>query len=487
MQNLEKQDIQGLVARGYGKLPKAKFLLLSVADAVFAKKFLNDISDTVNTISISPVDFAVNVAFTAAGLKALGLSDGILEKFSREFLEGMNDSYRSFLLGDEGNSHPDKWKWGGANTPGVHVLLLLYAKDDNTLTDIYRYQVENADFRKGLLIFSEKNTTTLKDNKEHFGFKDGITQPMMEGLTSADNLERFRVAERKVETGEDPPLMPGEFVLGYRNEYNSYTESPELHASYDPKNMLPPSENDPLKKDLGRNGTYLVYREIEQDVLQFWNYLAGNADTGKESKEAAAIRLGAKMVGRWPDGTPVTLSPLSEDDTLDKKSKFTYYDKDHNGEQCPIGAHIRRTNPRDQLFGKGKDTSVEVIRKHQVLRRGRAFGKPVAASMKPEDIMKVINDDGEKRGLHFICLNASLSRQFEFIQSIWVKSSKFGGLYNDADPLLGGRSGTNNKFTCPVKDTASAKYKNIPSFTTVVGGAYFFLPGIKALKFIAQG
>jgi Dyp-type peroxidase family len=487
MQDLDKSDIQGLVSRGYGKLPKARFLLLQVTDAAIAKKYLADLGSQVNTIDYSPPDFAIAIAFTADGLKAIGVNDTILKTFSREFLEGMDDPYRSFLLGDDGDSQPANWKWGGPHSPRVHMLLLLYAKDDILLDQVYKQQVENQDFKQGLTLVSVKETTTLEYGKEHFGFRDGLTQPDMEGLVSAD-LEKFRKPATP-RVGDELKIKAGEFVLGYKNEYDNYSESPEVPLTDDPGNILPVKEQEgPSVKDLGKNGTYLVYREIEQHVLQFWKYLQDNADDEMAGgSEAAAIKLGAKMVGRWPNGTPVTLAPDKEVDTINIKSQFGYFDNDRRGEKCPVGAHIRRTNPRDELFEKGKDTSIEVIRKHQLIRRGRAFGTPVVPSLKPEDIMKVLQDDGSKRGLHFICLNASISRQFEFIQNIWVKSSKFGGMYNDADPLLGARGNLKNEFTCPVENGVREKYRDIPSFATVIGGAYFFLPGVKALRFLVEG
>ncbi len=483
MQELDKNDIQGLVSRGFGKL-RAKFLMLRVTDAVFAKNYLTGLSNQINTIEQSRPSSAVIVAFSADGLKALGLPKKILDTFSREFLEGMDDPYRSFLLGDEKESHPENWHWGGPTAPRVHILLMLYDQNDGTLELLYNSQVDNADFKAGIAILYVKETTVLEDGKEHFGFRDGITQPDMQGLDKADNLESFR-KEKKVREGEDEKIRAGEFVLGYKNEYGSFAQSPEVLSADDPKNILPVlGEGNTGKKDLGKNGTYLVYREIEQDVPKFWQYLMDNAAVTGDNITAAAILLGAKMVGRWPNGTPIVLKQEEVND-IDLKTKFNYFDEDIHGEKCPIGSHIRRTNPRDQLLDKKKDTSIEVIRKHQLIRRGRAFGAPLVASMQPGDIMKAAAD-GQKRGLHFICLNASISRQFEFIQSIWIKSSKFGGLYNDADPLLGGRSDVNNEFTCPMKPVRE-KYKNIPSFTTVVGGAYFFLPGVRGVRFIGEG
>ena len=472
MQDIEKTDIQGLLIRGYAKLPAARFLLLEITDPAFAKNYLNDILSSVVTVDSSPDDLAINIAFSANGLKALGLPDNSLKTYSREFLEGMDDPYRSFLLGDQGQSNPANWNWGGPKNPQVHILLMVYAKDDSTLENTCTTQMNNENFKKGLSLTTVKYTNPPPEKKEHFGFRDGITQPDVEGLIPLTKIINPKIT----------PIKTGEFVLGYKNEYNTYNESPTTLTSSDPNDILPPDKNNPALKDLGKNGTYLVYREIEQDPVKFWEYLTANAQGA--NKIEAAIKLGAKFVGRWPNGVPLVLSPAKQTDDIPVTSDFNYFNEDPSGQKCPVGAHIRRSNPRDQLFGKNQDTAIEMTRKHHLLRRGRSFGKPLADSMNPEDILKATNDPKEKRGLHFICLNASISRQFEFIQSLWITSSKFGGLYNDPDPILGGRENTSNEFTCPM-DTLSAKYKNIPSFTTVAGGGYFFLPGIKALRYLS--
>jgi Dyp-type peroxidase family len=391
----------------------------------------------------------------------------------------MADEYRSFILGDQNNSDPLKWNWGGPKNDRVHMLLLLYAKDDLTLEREYNIRINSANFLQGISLIAVKETCSNIDNKEHFGFRDGISQARMEGLGSEKQNEMDKVV----------PIKAGEFVLGYKNEYDRLTDIPAVLKNDDIKNILPVNAQDPDLKDLGRNGSYLVYREIEQDVFGFWKYLEANSKETAENKTDSAIKLGAKMVGRWPGGAPLVLSPEIDDSTKSEETNFKYWDEDPKGYKCPLGAHIRRSNPRDQLFDRKKQPSIEMIRKHMLLRRGRAFGKPLVDSMKPDDILKLEKDDGQKRGLHFICLNADISKQFEFVQSIWLNSSKFAGLYNETDPITGARidskENPNTEFTCPAMPVRT-KYKNLPQFTTTVGGAYFFLPGIKALKFIAN-
>jgi Dyp-type peroxidase family len=475
MEKVEEADIQGLVAGGHGKLKAARFLLLEVVDAARARGYLRGIRVT-RADEVATVE-ALQVAFTAAGLAALEVPATACASFAREFKEGMDDDVRKVSLGDEGDNDPSLWTWGR----NVHVLLLCYAKDDATLET--RLATERAGLAPGFRVVAEKSTTLLPGGKEHFGWKDGISTPIAES----------RGTRMKKPEWTDPIRM-GEFVLGYQNEYKheyeTYNESPTVALADDPANLLPVAR-DGAGKDLGRNGTYLVYRELTQDVPAFWDYLATNSREPGADAVASAIALGAKMVGRWPGGAPLSTSPGHDDPAKANDNAFTYA-KDRAGLGCPLGSHIRRSNPRDHLApDRGADESVEMVRKHQLLRRGRPFGKPLVESMDPRDILaRKGQPDTEPRGLHFICLVAHIGRQFEFVQRTWVSSANFLGLFNDADPIVGTRRrppevNANNEFTCPA-EPVRRKYKGLPQFTRLVGGAYFFLPGLKALRFIAR-
>jgi deferrochelatase/peroxidase EfeB len=171
-------------------------------------------------------------------------------------------------------------------------------------------------------------------------------------------------------------------------------------------------------------------------------------------------------------------------------NSFKYHEADKHGHKCPFGSHIRRTFPRDQLHsGRLREQSEEMTRKHRILRRGRIFGKPFVESMKPEDMLQAEKDDGVCRGIHFICLVANIRRQFEFIQNVWANNFTFADLCNEVDPLIAPRplklEPLCNEFT--VQDPELRRnYREIPQFTRVIGGSYFFLPGIAALKFLAK-
>lgn len=479
-QHLEQDDIQGLVARGYGKLPSARFFLLQVDEPALARRYLQRICALINTVRTSPADVALQVAFTGPGLARLGVPETALATFSRELLEGMDHPLRAPMLGDEGNNAPATWTWGGPTQPRVHVLLLLYAADEATLAQ--RSAVEREIIAaSGLSVIAVKDSLALPHGKEHFGFVDGLSAPVLEGLARSDD----RPASRQW----THPLKAGELVLGYRNEYGSYTERPTVAPVDDPARILPDVPGG-QRRDLGRNGTYLVYRELRQDVRGFWTYLTqASREPGADPIERA-ICLGAKMVGRWPGGAPLVTSPEHDDPRRATENRFGFQD-DRDGLRCPLGAHIRRANPRDQLpVDHSQADSIAMVRKHQLVRRGRTFGAPIAASMAPADILaasEAAND--EPRGLHFLCLVGSISRQFELVQSAWVSSPKFAGLFHDGDPIIGARrpapdDHADDDFTCQARPLRR-KYHGLPQFTRLVGGGYFFLPGITALRFIA--
>jgi Dyp-type peroxidase family len=329
-----------------------------------------------------------------------------------------------------------------------------------------------------LRLVREQHTSALKDQKEHFGWRDGLSLPVFEGVPPGRG---------KPQQWWTTPLKPGEFVLGYHNEYGCLTESPTAAVADDPANHLPPAADG--RKDLGKNGTYLVYREMTQDVHALWDYLAKRSQEPGADPVEKAVALGAKMVGRWPGGAPLETSPQRDAPGHATDNEF-HYSADLAGMKCPVGSHIRRANPRDVL-GSGRDTedSTIMVRKHQMIRRGRPFGPPVAKSMDPREILAT-KPDGVPRGLHFICLVGHISRQFEFVQRAWIHSANFGALFKDGDPIsatrrTSGSANPNDEFTCPAIPVRR-KYKQLPQFTTLVGGAYFFLPGIAALKFISR-
>jgi len=265
---------------------------------------------------------------------------------------------------------------------------------------------------------------------------------------------------------------------------------------------LPVAEDAPGMKDAGRNGTYLVMRQLKQDVRGLWQFVWRQAG----ADFAAADKLASAMVGRTRDGDPLVSShggPATPKDPL-AQNRFNF-DADPDGVECPLGAHIRRANPRNADFvgrpgivlrafarlGLGRnafrDDLTSSVRFHRVLRRGRKYGSVLS----PMDALAPAPAGDPERGLHFICLNANISRQFEFLQSAWTMNAKFDGLAGENDPVVGNHDAASGcpaggSFTMPNAGALRGKVSGIPQFVTVLGGAYFFLPGIRALRYFAR-
>lgn len=426
---LDLTDVQGLVVRGYSNLRAAAFQVLEISDAWMAHRWLASITGAVTSADQRPDRRAVNIAFTASGLSRLALGGDVLAGFSMEFRQGMTEPSRARALGDVDASAPANWAWGGrgGGQPTVDVLLLLYARDQEALDDLLAAHGSPP----GLRVVAHLDTVDLGRRREHFGFHDGISQPIVEGLSRKGS--------------PDEVVKAGEFVLGYRNEYGQVSSTP----------------------DFGRNGSYLVLRQLEQDVEGFWAFC--EEASGVPRGEPASVALAARMVGRWPRGAPLVLSPDRDDPALASANDFGYFRLDAHGERCPRGAHVRRANPRDSLDpDAGTKRSLAVVRQHRILRRGRPYGRAES-----------------ERGLHFICLNANLARQFEFLQRSWIGNPHFNGLYDDADPLLAPHTPSGGTFTVQ-GSPLRRRYTGLPRFVTVRGGAYFLLPGIRALGRLAR-
>jgi Dyp-type peroxidase family len=483
-------DVQGLVRFGYGRMTSASYALVRMKNVTAAKAWLRAAPVTNAMEQKPPPSTALQIAFTAPGLTQLGLSPSVIKGFSREFQKGMNTDYRNRLLGDVDSNAPTHWKWGAPGSE-PHLLVMFFAEPDQ-----FASFVENAKGDTWFDAFEEVTWlgTSNLNRDEPFGFADGISQPEIDWeqqrQTPCNQLEYTNI------------VALGEFLLGYRNEYGKITDRPLLDP--DPANAeLLPAVDAPEKKDLGRNGTYLVMRQLEQDVPGFWKFLYDHA--GENLAEAS--QLGAKMVGRTQAGDPlvaIQAAPIpGTDPRTITQNRFTY-DSDPAGVRCPFGAHIRRTNPRNSDFPERRigmlrkliiilgfgpkdfyDDLISSVRFHRILRRGREYG----SELSPEQALQDATPN-EPRGINFVCLNANISRQFEFLQSAWIANTKFSGLMGESDPLLGnhesvsGSSVTGN-FTIPGNGTLRRRISGLRQFVTVKGGAYFFLPSLRALRYFA--
>jgi Dyp-type peroxidase family len=462
--NLDVADIQGLVASGYRRLRSADYLLFKIRDRGVARRWLGELAGRLTTAQAPVVATGLNLALTSSGLQHLGLDDDALGSFPSEFIQGMATPHRSRMLGDEAASAPGNWRWGGDEATAVDLVLMLFALDAATLGELRRDLA--VDTIAGLEKVTELHTTDLGD-REHFGFADGLSQPTILGF------------------GRPAPsrdlIQPGEFILGYANEYGLIPPSPVVSSTADSRRILTQASDGSSAGDLGRNGTYLVFRQLRQDVAGFWNFAGQHAvASGQGSPE----KLAAKIVGRWPSGAPLLMAPDSDHPNFATANDFAYYTDDADGLRCPVGAHVRRANPRDSLDpAPGTDRSVALVKRHRLLRRGREYGPPMSSD--PSGPRPPLTDDGQERGLQFICLCSNLVRQFEFVQGTWIASPKFAGLYDDADPLVAARSPIGASFNIPARPFRY-RLTALPRFVTVVGGAYFFLPSIRAVRYLAS-
>jgi len=456
-EQLQLDEMQGLLLRGYGGLPHATFLLYGVGQPAPARAWLGELAGRLNTAAHKPQGSAINVALTVPGMRALGLPASALASFPPEVAEGMVTEHRSRVLGDADESAPEHWWFGGPGNPRIDLVVLAYAGDGAALAEL----VDELAAGAGGAGLTELNRLETSDigRAEHFGFRDGISQPRLSGVGSAV---------------KDATVSPGELVLGYPDGYGLYAARPLVAAADDPARLLPADAEGSGAHDLGRNGSYLVLRQLEQDVPAFWRYAAAQTDG-----EAARLKLAAKMVGRWPSGAPLVLSPEGDRPDMDEArlNAFRFHDVDADGVRCPVGAHIRRTNPRDSLDpNPGSDHSVEVSNHHRLLRRGRSYGPRLQIA----DALAGGPGADEQRGLYFMCLNTNLPRQFEFVQQTWVNSPKFGSLYDEPDPIVA-PGGAFSMPGAPVR----RRVTGVPRFVTVRGGAYFLLPSVAAVRYLA--
>jgi Dyp-type peroxidase family len=444
-------DIQGIVYTGYNDHPYAGFLFARLGeDPVASRAWLEALRADITPVARKrrKRPGRLNVALSATGLAALGVPDDVIDMMPAEVTAGM--AARQQVLGD---TAPTTWRLGGPRQR-LDVLVMVYARDAETR------DAELARHRRALCA---ADATLYPDEcagpsqlKEHFGFADGISQPFLPGLNA-----KPRPGENKIAAGE--------ILMGYRNAYD-----------YDP--LSPVWDH----LDLGRNGTFLVFRKLEQDVAGFWGWIAAHARRLANGHPAAAAELteliGAKLMGRWPSGAPLTLTPDHDDPayaTADRLNAFGFLAHDPDGLRCPLSSHVRRANPRDARGGSAA-SSEQVVSRHRIMRRGRSYGPRLS----PEDA-RAGKDDGVERGLYFLCLQSSVARGFEFIQQTWLANPGFLGLHGEPDPIVGSCGGRTH-ITIPA-EPVRLRLTNVPTVVTNRGGGYFFVPSLTALARIAAG
>lgn len=427
---------------------------LGVTTATFCPEALRDTLPAPSA-STPATSFALaNIAFTYNGLVALGIDGNTLVTFPEAFREGM--AHRAAFLGDKGRSAPEYWQ-GHLGSRGIHGVVWasfqladptdaaaigeLFAQLRAALGNIPVDGVSSAQsggsggpivaapIPGAEVMHVEVGRANYRDGYtvEHFGFRDGISQPFVD-------------IGKQSPTG-GAPTKHGELLLGYEGEQGSI---PQLL---------------PVNKRLRDNGTYMVFRKLEQDVIAFRDFVKEHGDQKPE-------RLAAQMVGRWRNGSPLVLDPEGPSPVSDQTiNKFDFLTEDPKGLVCPIGAHIRRSNPR-----KTNDREDEAKR-HRLFRRGISYGEPL-----PDDA----TSNGTPRGLFFISLQARIDRQFEFVQGRWLNGGEFAGQAGaHLDPLTGSHDRRVRDAFHPAGRRAPITC--LPRFVTLRGGDYFFVPSFTAL------
>jgi Dyp-type peroxidase family len=434
MGELELDDIQSGVLRPRPTPYVATYIALRIDDPKAGRGLMKRAAQVVTSAAnpTSPLaDTWASVAVTYQGLKALGVPQQTLDSFSWEFRQGM--AARASELGDVGESAPQNWE-EPLGSSDLHVVLVAVSPDEERLEATLERARETYRQMSGIKAIWRQNCHALPTETEPFGFRDGISHPAIEGSGIAGS------------NPHEQPIKAGEFVLGYTDELGGIQRTePEV---------------------VGRNGTYVVFRKLHQRVAAFRQYLKANSTSVADEE-----LLAAKMMGRWRSGAPLALCPFHDDPELGadprRNNDFLFEADDAMGLKTPGGSHIRRCNPRDASIAG-------VTRLHRMIRRGTAYGPTL-----PDGVMV---DDEADRGLMFAFVGAHIGRQFEFVQSQWINDGIFFGAGQDKDPIAGS---TDINFTVPRKPVRK-RLQGIPKFVVTRGGEYCFMPGLRALRWLAE-
>lgn len=491
---LESHDIQSIVFGGMGFMRFGACLLFELCDDCNAaqqwvRQWLPQVAfDDGHRLQHEAVIIA---GFGARALVKLDLPDACVREFPAAFLDGMAAPDRARILGDVGANAPGYWQWG-RETPDA--ALLVYGKSAQAVNSLCERITQEARrlghaarHRIALEPIAEGKKTT-----EPFGFVDGVSQPLIRGTA------RARQRPDALHT-----VQAGEFVLGYPDNRGNHPPGPRLSPLFDPNNRLPIAAASAdftgnivdQPREVARNGTFLVMRQLEQDVAAFDAYCAQEAARLKNRLpppyEVDAKFIAAKLIGRWQDGSSLVRYPYrSRSDEFKARTEATGMARAQSGGEnaaapraaldndfllgtedpqalrCPFGAHIRRANPRDS-FDPGSQEQLAINNRHRMLRVGRPY-QP---------------DAGKNPGLLFMCLNGDIERQFEFIQQTWLASPSFHGLTGEQDPIIGDGVSASG-YTLPSRD-GPVRLRPPPRLVTTLGGGYFFVPGKRLLAFLA--
>ncbi|MFZ5602725.1 MAG: hypothetical protein ACOY7J_09745 [Pseudomonadota bacterium] len=430
---------------------------------------------------LPPAPLFVNLAFSWSGLKALGLPDAILEQFPQAFTDGM--AARALFLGDYGGDAPECWE-GYYGSRDIHVLVGLnylpwldgsgekpgawtdeeIAAHDRVLQDYWQRlcndpQGGHAGQPAGAHLLMSEAAHVIREQgqiREHFGFADGVSQPYV------SDGQKHRGGGGKKMTNSSPwePLAAGEFLLGYSDELAVRNGLVPANANTE---LLPESSNPRVAafQRLTRNGSFLVYRKLEQRVKEFRQFCDGK---GKD--------FSTHLMGRNHDGVPLTAQnrpPLDND--------FDF-GNDRTGQQCPFASHMRRVNPRLTL-SEGESEGTLRVDQHRLIRRAMPYGPYIPTGT---DLAQAPD---AQRGLHFFCYNARIDSQFEFVQKNWINNCDFMGFSSNViDPIVGNRA--REKLGLFSFNAETLPVYGLQQYVQVKGGEYFFTPGRKGLQLLLQ-
>jgi deferrochelatase/peroxidase EfeB len=465
--SLDLADIQGNLLRGY-RFTDARHFALGITDGAGARRFLAGLvsgrerrSPQITTDehwTVKP-KYCLNIGLTYAGLQALGVPAEVLGAFPDAFVQGPAvragqddpDFPGGVGLGDHDASAPSDWILGGTATPPVHILLSLYTEEQRarhleTMSGRLRKSFATAKLTE----ISAHDAAALPDQTVHFGYRDGIAQPQIEGGTGRSIPDM------------QPKVPTGDFLLGggYVNSYGG--------------NFV-----GKLPSALADNGCYGAFRILRQDVAGFERLLDDWSRTWGLDRELVA----AKLLGRWRDGTPLTLVPggHGKDSWMDPRhlndfdyapsSRYPTYFDDVDGVRCPIGSHIRRLNPRSSLV-MGKPHT------RRIVRRGMPYGPPYDRNAA---------DEGVERGLIGMFLCGDLEMQYEFLMRVWANQDyATHGLRGTRDPIVGVQPGGAGHFTVRTDDSRDPiVMTGLPDLVQTRGSLYCFVPGIGGLRYLS--
>ncbi|MGH6847890.1 MAG: Dyp-type peroxidase [Methylocella sp.] len=543
---LDLADIQGNILTAYGKegFPKGRFMLFHIEKekATAGRNFVTGLLPLITTalrwpskqhiptgkIKMDRPKVTVNIAFTWYGLVALGIPIRTLSGMPDEFINGM--AARAPMLGDDfkGRKWKDSWdevwinsgrNWG-TDPDTVHILVTLNAQMNSDGSVVAELEEKTRDIERlcgetggvrlltghnprgqrtqrfqelsALLGYKSDGTATPLP-KEHFGFTDGLGDPVFDGQYPDDHEQFFKIGNGVLDgNGNWRPLATGEFLLGYPDEAQEIAGAAMPH-------------------EFSRNGTFMAYRKLHQNVAAFRKFIKETAQgyaraSGIGNCEDASEILKAKMAGRWPDGVPTVRAPAkAEWDAFNKLypdvdynvdpagaaaryaeiAKFTFGD-DKEGIRCPLTAHLRRVNTRDMLDPSGGQKGSILNNRRRILRRGLPYGES------PEGTL-----DEDEHGIVMLMVCAGLFRQFEFVQQQWINYGNDSRAGNDTCPIVGNHSdgtgsehGPKAKFVIPADPAAGQPpfiVEGLPQFVETRGGEYFFVPSMTALRMIGMG